>query len=195
MRNGNVKAHRSRASTRLGEFDSSGRRRPVPTEEIRRLDCDTVILAVGETVDLDFARASGLRIKEIRHPRSGPLHARNQPQQILRGRRRDHAAPPTSPTPWATARRRRAISTERLMGAERLGQASSPQLRLQPRRRPESRSASPAARTGGTAGGRARAELRRGGGRTLSAEEAAGRSRPLPALRYPGTPQLRRHHA
>jgi NADH-quinone oxidoreductase subunit F len=50
--------------TRLGEFDSSGRRRPVPTEEIRRLECDTVILAVGESVDLDFARASGLRIKE-----------------------------------------------------------------------------------------------------------------------------------
>jgi len=50
--------------TRLGEFDSSGRRRPVPTKEIRRFECDTVILAVGETVDLDFARASGLRIKE-----------------------------------------------------------------------------------------------------------------------------------
>jgi NADH-quinone oxidoreductase subunit F len=50
--------------TRLGEFDSSGRRRPVPTDEIRRLECDTVILAVGEAVDLDFVRASGLRIKE-----------------------------------------------------------------------------------------------------------------------------------
>jgi NADH-quinone oxidoreductase subunit F len=50
--------------TRLGEFDSSGRRRPIPTEEIRRLECDTVILAVGEAVDPDFARASGLRIKE-----------------------------------------------------------------------------------------------------------------------------------
>jgi NADH-quinone oxidoreductase subunit F len=50
--------------TTLGEFDKSGRRRPVPTSEIRRLDCDTVILAVGEAVDLDFVRASGLRIKE-----------------------------------------------------------------------------------------------------------------------------------
>ncbi len=50
--------------TRLGEFDSSGRRRPVPTGEIRRLECDTVLLAVGEAVDPDFARASGLRIKE-----------------------------------------------------------------------------------------------------------------------------------
>jgi NADPH-dependent glutamate synthase beta subunit-like oxidoreductase len=50
--------------TRLGEYDASGRRRPVPTDEIQRFDCDTVILAVGEAVDMDFARASGLRIKE-----------------------------------------------------------------------------------------------------------------------------------
>jgi NADH-quinone oxidoreductase subunit F len=50
--------------TRLGEFDSSGRRKPVPTGEIRRYECDTVILAVGESVDLDFVRASGLKIKE-----------------------------------------------------------------------------------------------------------------------------------
>ncbi|MDW8130692.1 MAG: FAD-dependent oxidoreductase [Bryobacterales bacterium] len=47
--------------TRLGECDTSGRRRPIPTEEIRRYDCDMVILAVGETVDADFVRASGLR--------------------------------------------------------------------------------------------------------------------------------------
>jgi NADH-quinone oxidoreductase subunit F len=60
---GNVKAIEV-VKTRLGEFDASGRRRPVPTGEIRRLECDTVILAVGEAVDLDFARASGLRIKE-----------------------------------------------------------------------------------------------------------------------------------
>ena len=50
--------------TRLGEFDSSGRRKPVSTEEIRRHDCDTVILAVGESVDPDFGRGSGLKIQE-----------------------------------------------------------------------------------------------------------------------------------
>ncbi|HET9316233.1 MAG TPA: FAD-dependent oxidoreductase, partial [Vicinamibacteria bacterium] len=48
--------------TKLGEFDSSGRRRPVPTDEVLRVDCDNVILAVGETVDPDFARASGLKV-------------------------------------------------------------------------------------------------------------------------------------
>ena len=50
--------------TRLGEYDSSGRRRPVPTDQVQRFDCDEVILAVGETFDLDFCRASGLELKE-----------------------------------------------------------------------------------------------------------------------------------
>jgi NADH-quinone oxidoreductase subunit F len=50
--------------TRLGEYDNSGRRRPVPTDEVLRFDCDAVILAVGETFDLDFCRASGLALKE-----------------------------------------------------------------------------------------------------------------------------------
>jgi NADH-quinone oxidoreductase subunit F len=50
--------------TKLGEFDTSGRRRPVPTDEIIRVDCDSVILAVGEKVDPDFCKASGLKVKE-----------------------------------------------------------------------------------------------------------------------------------
>ncbi|MBA3913296.1 MAG: FAD-dependent oxidoreductase [Acidobacteriales bacterium] len=50
--------------TRLGEYDNSGRRKPVFTDEIQRFDCDSVIYAIGETVDLDFARASGLTLNE-----------------------------------------------------------------------------------------------------------------------------------
>jgi NADH-quinone oxidoreductase subunit F len=50
--------------TKLGEFDASGRRKPVPTDEIQVHKCDTVILAVGEKVDMDFAKASGLTLKE-----------------------------------------------------------------------------------------------------------------------------------
>jgi len=61
--NGKVKAIEV-VKTRLGEFDATGRRRPIATNEIRRFECDTVILAVGEAVDMDFVRASGLRIKE-----------------------------------------------------------------------------------------------------------------------------------
>ena len=60
---GRVKAVEFR-KTRLGAFDSSGRRRPVPLDEVFRVDCDSVILAVGERVDPDFARGSGLKIVE-----------------------------------------------------------------------------------------------------------------------------------
>jgi len=60
---GNVKAIEI-VKTRLGEYDSSGRRKPVATDEIQRFDCDSVIFAIGETVDLDFCRASGLVLRE-----------------------------------------------------------------------------------------------------------------------------------
>jgi len=60
---GNVKAIEV-VKTHLGEYDKSGRRRPIPTDEVQRFDCDSVILAVGETFDQDFCRASGLELKE-----------------------------------------------------------------------------------------------------------------------------------
>jgi NADH-quinone oxidoreductase subunit F len=62
-KDGNVKAIEI-VKTRLGEYDKSGRKRPIPTDEVQRFDCDSVILAVGETFDLDFCKASGLELKE-----------------------------------------------------------------------------------------------------------------------------------
>jgi NADH-quinone oxidoreductase subunit F len=62
-RDGRVQAIEA-VRTRPGEFDLSGRRRPVPTDEVIRIDCDSVILAVGEKVDPDFCKASGLKIEE-----------------------------------------------------------------------------------------------------------------------------------
>jgi NADH-quinone oxidoreductase subunit F len=59
---GNVKALEV-VKTKLGEYDKSGRRKPILTDEIQRIECDSVVLAVGETVDLDFCKASGLQIK------------------------------------------------------------------------------------------------------------------------------------
>jgi len=50
--------------TRLGGYDRSGRRKPILTDEVRRFECDSVILAVGEAVDLEFAKACGLQAKE-----------------------------------------------------------------------------------------------------------------------------------
>ena len=61
--NGNVKAIEV-VKTRLGEYDKSGRRRPIATDEVQRFACDSVILAVGETFDQDFCRASGLALTE-----------------------------------------------------------------------------------------------------------------------------------
>jgi NADH-quinone oxidoreductase subunit F len=60
---GNVRALEI-VKTRLGEYDTSGRRKPIATDEVQRFECDSVILAVGESVDLDFAKASGLQIRE-----------------------------------------------------------------------------------------------------------------------------------
>ena len=60
---GNVRAIEI-VKTRLGEYDSSGRRKPILTDQVQRFDCDSVIFAIGENVDLDFARASGLSLKE-----------------------------------------------------------------------------------------------------------------------------------
>jgi len=51
--------------TELGEPDESGRRRPVPVAgTVFELAADAVLVAAGETVDLDLARALGLRIGE-----------------------------------------------------------------------------------------------------------------------------------
>jgi NADH-quinone oxidoreductase subunit F len=50
------------AKTRLGEFDASGRRKPVPTGEIQRFDCDSVIFAIGESVDIELAQSAGLKL-------------------------------------------------------------------------------------------------------------------------------------
>jgi NADH-quinone oxidoreductase subunit F len=49
---------------KLGEYDASGRRKPIFTGEIQRFGCDSVILAVGETPDPEFARASGLEVRK-----------------------------------------------------------------------------------------------------------------------------------
>lgn len=61
--NGSVKALEI-VRTRLGDFDSSGRQKPVSTGEVVRLECESIILAVGESVDPDFCRASGLKLND-----------------------------------------------------------------------------------------------------------------------------------
>ncbi len=50
--------------TRLGEFDKSGRRRPISTGEILRVDCDSIILALGQVIDVDFCSSARLGMKD-----------------------------------------------------------------------------------------------------------------------------------
>jgi len=46
----------------LGDYDLSGRRKPVTTDEVFEIPCDTVILAVGEKVDAEFIKSCGILI-------------------------------------------------------------------------------------------------------------------------------------
>ncbi len=45
-----------------GDFDTSGRRRPILTDETYKIPCDTVILSVGEKVDSEFTKAAQLTV-------------------------------------------------------------------------------------------------------------------------------------
>jgi len=51
---------------KLGEPDSSGRKRPVPIEnEFVTLDCDSLICAIGERVDKEFLKTVGITDEKI----------------------------------------------------------------------------------------------------------------------------------
>lgn len=47
-----------------GEFDLSGRRKPVPTGQTYRISCDTVIFAVGEGAESGFIKEFGVKVKD-----------------------------------------------------------------------------------------------------------------------------------
>src|SRR5437868_1202298 len=59
---GNVRAIEL-VTTKLGAYDTSGRKKPIATDEIQRFDCDSVILAVGEGADIEFGKLSSLALK------------------------------------------------------------------------------------------------------------------------------------
>lgn len=48
----------------LGEMDNTGRRRPQPTNKFIDIDCDTLIVAVGEKVDTKILRDNGIKVDE-----------------------------------------------------------------------------------------------------------------------------------
>jgi len=52
----------------LGDYDASGRRSVVETEEIVKIAADTVIAAVGEKVPGAFYEANGIAVDEKKRP-------------------------------------------------------------------------------------------------------------------------------
>jgi NADH-quinone oxidoreductase subunit F len=48
----------------LGEYDLSGRRKPVATGQVFQIPCDSVILAIGERVDAGFIKDNGVLINQ-----------------------------------------------------------------------------------------------------------------------------------
>jgi NADPH-dependent glutamate synthase beta subunit-like oxidoreductase len=47
-----------------GDYDSSGRRKPVVTAETHDIPCDAVIVAIGEKVDSEFLEEAGIEINK-----------------------------------------------------------------------------------------------------------------------------------
>ncbi len=47
-----------------GEFDASGRRKPVATDEVYQIPCDAVMVAIGERVDPEFLKGAGASINK-----------------------------------------------------------------------------------------------------------------------------------
>ncbi len=56
----------------LGTPDSSGRKRPVPTEETEEITVDSVISAIGAYTDSKFLSACGLKIEKNNRPHANP---------------------------------------------------------------------------------------------------------------------------
>ena len=56
----------------LGTPDSSGRRRPVPTEKNEEITVDSVISAIGEYTDSKFLSVCGLKIEKNNRPYANP---------------------------------------------------------------------------------------------------------------------------
>jgi len=50
------------ARMELGEFDATGRRQPIPSEEIRTFDVDVIIVAIGQSPDVPFLEESGIKL-------------------------------------------------------------------------------------------------------------------------------------
>ncbi|HOV99656.1 MAG TPA: FAD-dependent oxidoreductase [Bacteroidota bacterium] len=70
---------------KLEGFDSAGRKKPVETGETEVIECDTVILAVGERVDADAAKELGIELKKNGAIKANPPGYRTSVQKVYAG--------------------------------------------------------------------------------------------------------------
>jgi hypothetical protein len=174
---GNVKAIEI-VKTRLGEYDKSGRRRPIPTDEVQRFECDSVILAVGETFDRTSAAPPDWNSK--RKAPSSWIASRWRPAaQLLCGRRRDHRR---IQRVQRDGRRQAGGAQDRRAPDGRERWERSFRSSNTAARRRESRASAAATRRTPCRGG-SRSLAGRSGCRPQP-EGGAGRMPPLPALRF-----------
>ncbi|HOV39964.1 MAG TPA: FAD-dependent oxidoreductase, partial [Spirochaetales bacterium] len=69
----------------LGDVDTSGRRKPIPTGKKRILPCDTVVIAVGEQVDSEFLKAYGVKVNKDGTIKTDPITLNAGPARIFAG--------------------------------------------------------------------------------------------------------------
>ncbi|MDD5505549.1 MAG: FAD-dependent oxidoreductase [Candidatus Omnitrophica bacterium] len=69
----------------LGDYDLSGRRRPVATDEVFKIPCDTVILAIGEKVDAEFIKSCGILINQDGTVKAGRFDLKTSVDKVYAG--------------------------------------------------------------------------------------------------------------
>jgi len=69
----------------LGDYDLSGRRRPVATDEVFEIPCDTVILAIGEKVDAGFIKSCGILINQNGTVQAGRFDLKTNLDKVYAG--------------------------------------------------------------------------------------------------------------
>ena len=69
----------------LGEYDISGRRKPVATKEIFEIPCDSLILAIGERVDAEFIKNCGILINANGTVKAGKFNLKTNLDKVYAG--------------------------------------------------------------------------------------------------------------
>lgn len=79
---GNVKGLEVMKMT-AGGYDTSGRKKPVPTGETAELPCDTVVVAIGEKVDTNLLSVNGIQFNKNGTVKTGKMTMMTNKQKIF----------------------------------------------------------------------------------------------------------------